>query len=222
MSIMLYLSLAYRKSLKQFLCSFLLTVCTVDQQKPPLDCCKKLLEKENGEEIEWQLSDNGEGGKWTGGTDFIQFDIANDVECGGSSDDAQTGEAVIQFDVNEGEGQTIVLSMRGVAESKYETFEMFLDGESIVTVQADDTPTCQVSTCNMCEVQMKEQELHLDPGHHTIKITIDTIDGFYHSNAYFRIEFEVVKPEPCNDANGVACSCPPPGTKLLMKFSYDQ
>ena len=197
-------------------------MCTADQQKPPLDCCKKLFDTEDGEELKWDTSDNGEGGKWSGGADFIQFDIANDVECGGSSDDAQTGEAVMHFDVKEGEGTTIILSMRGVAESKYETFEMFLDGESIVTVQADDTTTCQVHTCNMCEVHMKEKELHLNPGHHNIKITIDTIDGLYHSNAYFRIEFEVVEPEPCNDANGVVCSCPPPGTKLVMKFCCDQ
>ena len=187
-----------------------------------MDCCTKLFGDKDGGELEWQTSDNGKGGKWTGGADFIQFDIANDVECGGSSDEPQTGEAIMHFDVKEGEGTTIILSMRGVAESKYETFEMFLDGESIVTVQADDTPTCQVHTCNMCEVQMKEKELHLNPGHHNIKITIDTIDGFYHSNAYFRIEFEVVKPEPCNDANGVVCSCPPPGTKLVMKFCCDQ
>ena len=161
------------------------------------------------------MSDNGAGGKWSGGADFIQFDIANDVECGGAANNAQTGEAVMEFDVED--PQSIVLSMRGVAESKYETFELFLDGESLVVVQADDTPTCQVSTCNMCEVQMPEQEFHLDAGHHTIRITVDTMDGFYHSNAYFRIEFEVKQAEPCNDANSLPCTCPPPG-KLLILF----
>ena len=37
-----------------------LLVCTADQQD--IGCCKKLFEAE-GEELEWQLSDNGAGGK---------------------------------------------------------------------------------------------------------------------------------------------------------------
>ena len=105
--------------------SFLLAACTKDQKA--LGCCKKLFtDDDDGEELEWQLSDNGAGGVWSGGADFIQFDIANDVECGGSSDDAQTGEAVMHFDVKEGEGQDVFLSMKGAAEFKYEAFDCLL------------------------------------------------------------------------------------------------
>ena len=171
-------------------------------------------------DLEWQLSDNGAGGVWSGGADFIQFDIANDVECGGSSDDVQTGEAVMHFDVKEGEGQDIFLSMKGAAEFKYEAFDLYLDDQLIVRVQADNATDCQVNTCDMCEVEMDKIQLHLDPGHHHINITIDTMDGFYHNNAYFRIEFEVVKPRPCYDTNDVPCSCSPPGKRLLMIFSF--
>ena len=132
----------------------------------------------------------------------------------------------MEFDVD---GPTsIVLSMRGVAESNYEMFELFLDEESLVVVQAEESSgdypwensgeySCQESTCNMCEVHMPEQEFHLDEGPHTIRITVDTVDGWYHSNAYFRIEFAVKQAEICNGANSIPCTCPPPGN-LLVDF----
>ena len=125
----------------------------------------------------------------------------------------------MDFDVKETEGQNIILSMKGAAEAVYEKFDLYLDGELIVRVQADNTSICQVSTCNMCEVHMPEQRLHLVPGQHHIKITVDTIDNSFHNNAYFRIEFEVAKPKACYNANDVSCSCPLPGKKLFLRFS---
>ena len=169
----------------------------------------------SGEDLDWELSDNGAGGTWKGDASSIEFNIANSVQCGGVASRQQTGTAIMNFFAEKEE--TIILSMEGKAESKYESFFLYIDGQPVVTVQASDTATCQVNTCNMCEVQMAEQEFHLDAGHHTIRITVDTMDGFYHSNAYFRIEFDVKQAEPCNDANSLPCTCPPPG-KLLILF----
>ena len=164
------------------------------------------------------MSDNGAGGQWSASADFIQFDIGNDLECGGSSDDAQTGEAVIYFEVKEEDGLDILLSMQGAAEAQYETFEMFLDDKLIVEVTAVNSTACLVSTCNMCKVKMDEIRLHLEPGNHHINVTVDTIDNYYHNNAYFRIEFEVEKPTLCK-TNDVPCSCSSSGKRFLMQFT---
>ena len=107
--------------------------------------------------------------------------------------------------------------MKGAAEAIYEKFDMFLDGALIVSVQANNSTACLVSTCNMCEVKMNEIRLHLEPGPHHIKVTVDTIDNFYHNNAYFRIEFEVEKPTLCK-TNDVPCSCSSPGKRFFMYF----
>ena len=61
----------------------------------------------------------------------------------------------------------------------------------------------QVSTCQMCNVAMDEKEILLEPGHHTIRVNVDTKDGRYHNNAYFRITFAVKKKDLCK-----SCKCP--------------
>merc|ERR1719225_1690545 len=93
--------------------------------------------------------------------------------------------------------------MEGVAESEYEKFMFYIDDVLTVTVQATDSPACQVSTCNMCEVSMAEQEVNLTSGSHTLRIEITTVDPLYHLNAYFRIDFTIKQKPICND-----CKCP--------------
>ena len=188
---------------------FSFAVCTYAQKS--VGCCdtKEVFVDPYGDELQWVLSDNGAGGKWTGGKDFIQFDIANDLACGGEATEVQNGQAIMEFDTDSGE--YIVLSMQGRAESKYETFKLFVDGAPVVTVQASDTATCKVSTCNMCEVQMEEQEFYLEPGHHQLRIEVDTIDEHYQNNAYFRIAFSIKQKDTCD-----SCTCPPPGNALIM------
>ena len=188
--------------------------CTYAQKS--VGCCdtdKVFVDPMTGDELQWKLSDNGAGGKWTGGKDFIQFDIANDPECGGVATTAQTGEAVMKMHTDE--SHMMVLSMQGRAESKYETFTLVVDGKTIVEIQATDTATCEVSTCNMCEVQMEERKFYLEPGDHEIRIEVDTIDGHYQNNAYFRIEFAFEQKETCH-----SCTCPPPGDNSLQNYSF--
>ena len=151
---------------------------------------------------QWQLSDDGNGGTWKAGASYIQFDIANDLKCGGTATEKQTGTAILNFHVTE--AQTIVLSMKGSAESSYEKFDCYIDDVLTAEVQATDSDICQVSTCNMCHVEMDEQELHLTAGDHTIRIEVDTIDAHYHSDAYFRINFSMKQSEDvCK-----SCDCP--------------
>ena len=61
----------------------------------------------------------------------------------------------------------------------------------------------QASSCNMCNVTMDEKEIVLEPGNHTIRVNVDTKDGKYHNNAYFRITFAVKKKDVCK-----SCKCP--------------
>ena len=150
---------------------------------------------------QWQLSENGAGGSWKAGDDFIQFDIADDAKCGGSANAVQTGTATITFSTNN--VKTIVLSMTGVAESSYEKFDFYLDNALQVSVQASDNNYCQVSTCQMCNVAMAPQELSLSSGQHTIRIEMSTIDHLYHLNCYFRIDFSIKQPDVCK-----SCECP--------------
>ena len=150
------------------------------------------------------MVENGAGGTWKSGPNFIQFDIADDMECSGTARQSQIGTAILKFH-NE-IAKSIVISMEGRAESEWETFELFVDDERKVRVQASDGPTCKVDTCNMCDVEMKEQEIAFAPGHHTIRVEIDTKDGRYHSNAFFRINFALKQKDVCK-----ACQCPKPG-----------
>ena len=150
---------------------------------------------------QWQLSENGAGGSWKAGDDFIQFDIADDHICGGSANATQTGTATITFSTND--VKTIVLSMTGVAESYFEKFDFYLDDSLQVSVQASDNDYCQVGTCKMCNVSMAPQELSLSSEQHTIRIEMSTIDHHYHSNCYFRIDFSIKQPDVCK-----SCICP--------------
>ena len=152
---------------------------------------------------QWELSDNGAGGAWDTGDDFIQFNIADDVKCKGSANEVQTGTAIINF--NTDSVKTIVLRMTGKAESKYEEFSFYIDDKRIVRVLASDDDYCQVHTCKMCNVSMAPQEVSLPKGDHTLRIEISTIDHKYHLNAYFRIEFSIKQADVCK-----SCECPSP------------
>ena len=167
-------------------------------------CCDPLLNSTNPQ---WQLSDNGAGGSWKAGANFIQFDIADDARCNGTASETQTGTAFIPFNTDNVE--TIVLSMTGRAESSYETFKFYIDENLTVTVQATDNDYCQAHTCNMCNVSMAPREVSLSAGNHSLRIEITTRDHLYHFNAFFRIDFSIKQPDVCN-----SCDCPEIGSKI--------
>ena len=50
---------------------------------------------------------------------------------------------------------------------------------------------------------MPEKEITLEPGPHTIRVNIDTKDGNYHKDAYFKITFAVKQKDVCE-----SCECP--------------
>ena len=97
------------------------------------------------------MTENGNGGEWEPGPNFIQFNIANDKLCNGTSDKKQKGSATIEFDSSE--SKTIVLSMEGRAEANYEFFELFVDNVKKALIQAKNGPGCQVSITNLFERQ---------------------------------------------------------------------
>ena len=82
--------------------------------------------------------------------------------------------------------------MEGKAEAGYETMLLYLDGKQEEKIQAKKgTSGCKTSSCKMCSVSMDEKELELQKGKRNITVKIDTKDGNYHNDAYFKIKFEV-------------------------------
>jgi len=175
-------------------------MCTESQKD--VGCCDGPFREHNGVVPEWQLSTIG-GGSWIKGENWIQFNIDNDIKCGGVTSVIQKGSATIDFYV--GQAETIVISMQGVAESQYEKFDLYVDNALKASVQATDglNNGCKVSTCIMCDVSMPSQEFDVSIGNHTIRIEMDTRDGIYHNNAYFRMDFLIKQKEVCG-----ACTCP--------------
>ena len=120
--------------------------CSLEQKVA--GCCEeKAFEESSGGNITWKLNENGNGGEWEPGPNFIQFNIANDKRCNGTSDKRQKGSATIEFDSSE--SKTIVLSMEGRAEANYEFFELFVDNVSEAKVKAKKGPGCVVSNINL-------------------------------------------------------------------------
>ena len=168
-------------------------------------CCEAAFEESSGGGIQWttstNIAENGKGGEWVTGQNFIRFNIADDTKCKGNATARQTGEAVLSFDNDH--TKILVLSMEGKAESGYETMWLYLDGKEVKKIQAKaGTSGCKSSSCNMCSVSMDETELELPEGNRNIKVKIDTKDGSYHSGAYFEIKFEVKQKDVCKK-----CKC---------------
>jgi hypothetical protein len=108
-------------------------MCTESQKD--VGCCDGPFREHNGVVPEWQLSTIG-GGSWIKGENWIQFNIDNDIKCGGVTSVIQKGTATIDFYV--GQAETIVISMQGVAESSYEKFDLYVDDALKASVQATD------------------------------------------------------------------------------------
>ena len=128
--------------------------CTVDQKDA--GCCENAFAESSGGNIEWITKENGAGGKWAPGPNYIEFKIANDKKCNGTANLRQKGSATIKFDSSE--SKTIVLNMEGRAEASYEFFELFVDDVSKAYVQANGTSNggkdgCKVGIINWFDPQ---------------------------------------------------------------------
>ena len=177
-----------------------------DRQKGNGCCGEDVFVDETGHTLSWDLISSADG-EWIGTKNSIEFKIAYSESCGGTATRVQTGSAQMTFTTHP--GTVLVLSMQGKAESEYESFELFVDGKSEVFIQASDSDTCEVNTCNMCDVAMPEREMHLGDGTHTIRIEVDTIDQNYHHDAYFKIFFSIKEKDGCSN-----CKCTPPGIEF--------
>ena len=177
-----------------------------------MGCCDTAFNSKSTNDFKWTVSDNGAGGAWTTGANFIQFQIANDKFCKGTANQRQTGTAIMNFDTNT--RKTIRIRMEGVAEPDHETFELFIDGKSMVKVQASGSSSCEANTCRMCKVSKEEQEFSIGPGNHVIRIEVDTKDAYFHKDAYFRIDFSINEYDTCE-----FCKCPQLGN-LLTSYSF--
>ena len=124
--------------------------CSLEQKVA--GCCEENAFAGSSEgKIEWIMTENGNGGEWEPGPNFIQFNIANDKKCNGTRDKRQKGTATIEFDSSE--SKTIILSMEGRAEANYEFFELFVDNVSEAKVKAENGPECKVSNINLFDTQ---------------------------------------------------------------------
>ena len=124
--------------------------CSLEQKVA--GCCEENAFAGSSEgNIEWTMMENGNGGEWEPGPNFIQFNIANDKRCNGTSDKRQKGSATIEFDSSE--SKTIVLSMEGRAEARYEFFELFVDNVRSAKILATNGPGCKVSIINLFDTQ---------------------------------------------------------------------
>jgi hypothetical protein len=174
--------------------------CSISQRDS--GCCEPLGDIADN----WEFTSTG-AGTWTGTDSFIRFDFANSQDCGG--DAAQTQDGVATLNLNEAKEIKLLLSMTGVAEAQYETYELFVDDVLVVTVQAENGQggsDCQVSTCIMCDVSMPQEAYILSPGTHKIEVKVSSLDGAYHQGAYFEIAFGV----DSTDCGGCVCSPPSP------------
>ena len=93
----------------------------------------------------------------------------------------------------------IILSMEGKAEPAYEMFLLYINGILKSNVQASSGSTCSSFSCNMCTVQMAEQEFTFAAGLHQIYIIVTTKDGHWHKDAYFRVDFAIKVNDQCED-----------------------
>ena len=182
-----------------------ISACTSSQLAE--GCCGKPFDKNSYWASQWQFSDNGAGGTWKAGDDFIQFDIADDLKCGGNVNRTQNGTAIINFHTDN--VKTFVIKMKGVAESGIEEFKLYINDVHKVFVQAPDdmSTNCERDTCKMCNVSMESHEVSKPfEGNRTIRIEVDTVDHLYHLDAFYRIEFSIIQADVCK-----ACKCPTTG-----------
>lgn len=180
--------------------AFAVDECSMEQRDS--GCCEPLGDIAD----KWDFSSTG-GGTWSGTDSSIRYDFADDVVCGGEATLTQTGVATLNLD--EDKEIKLLLSMSGVAEAEYEKFELYVDDELVVTVQAENGhggSECQVSTCIMCDVSMPQQTFVLSPGPHKIEVKVTSIDHLYHQGAFFEISFGL----DSGDCEGCVCSPPSP------------
>lgn len=158
-------------------------------------CCEGLFKTGAGKGSWAFTNTNGRG--WSADENSIRYDFENDSRCGGTVNFRQYGTATFTFE--SAADTTVEFEMEGVAESKYELFDLTVDGSRVVRVQAADNNFCKVSTCNMCTVSMSPQSFTFSGGTpHTILVKADSLDGYYHNNCYFSIKFNVQHGNQCN------------------------
>lgn len=133
-----------------------------------------------------QWTTSAGGGTWEESDGRLTFRIADDVLCGGAVSQVQTGTATLQLTLTSKE--TLRLSAQGLGEDEYENMHVKVDGSEVLVLQCSYIEgVCIVNTCDMCPVKQKAVEVSLAPGEHTIVVTATTVDGFYHTGAFFTL-----------------------------------
>lgn len=178
-------------------------VCSAAQEAA--HCCAPIFSL--AQASNWQTTVSA-AGAWTINQHYVRYDFANSKFCGGDPNlnAPQAGTATTTFTITQ--ATDVYLQMEGIAESQYETFVLMVDGVMTAFVQAHDAQDgpdgpCLVSTCSMCYVSMPSTTFHLSAGSHTIQVQVDSIDEYYHKNAYFAFSFSQMSAGTCNN-----CNCP--------------
>lgn len=131
----------------------------------------------------WEFSAEN-GAAWSIEDDVPRIAFEDSLNCGGTNDLRQFGEATRDF-LNDSP-KRLTLTLTGKAERQQEFFDegkVFLDGEQLLFLHGEQ----ELLGCAMQDVSASVT-VDVRPGHHVLRFTGDTIDGRYHTDMFYELE----------------------------------
>lgn len=123
------------------------------------------------------------GAAWSSDLDVVRIDFEDSQNCGGSNDLRQSGVATRDF-LND-TPKRLTVELTGKTERQQEFFDegrVFLDDVELIFLHGEQ----ELQGCLMQDV-FASVTVDVDPGHHVLRFTGDTIDGRYHTGAFFEL-----------------------------------
>lgn len=137
----------------------------------------------------WITEEEG-GASWTIDAQAARIDFQDSLNCGGTNDNRQKGQATLH--VATSIQRQVVLDLTGLVERQNEFFdlgEVYVDGVLAASLWGKG----EHLGCTMLAVAASAQ-VDIGPGNHTITFTGDTIDNLYHVGAFFQLAVDVDPP----------------------------
>jgi len=125
----------------------------------------------------------------------LRFDFVDSVNCGGTCDSEQSGEAVLQIPAGEC-ARTLTFDVSGVVENENSGFDVanvFLNGVPIM--QAEGKELGQQCVMGEPTINYPEgQSVTLAANEsYTLFVKVDSMDPNYHVDAFYLFEFDIVQ-----------------------------
>jgi len=167
-------------------------------------CCVSISSKlEDGKELSWTQDFTSGSGSSSSTPTGVILTVNDDMKCNGTENNPSKGSVISSFKVME--EFKMKFDGVGAGEANYEKFWVKIDGIELFHVEAStgslNGVPCQVSTCNMCPIQMDPVYYTFTEGSHEIEVEIDTRDGLYHKDVHFALSYTLFE-DGCDD-----CSC---------------